>query len=246
MSKPTYYSAQESAYKIIREKGEAGWQKKSFAEFRDDETDKIIQKFVNLHFSDTSGLSALDVGTGSGPTAHTLHDLGFKVTGIDVCPSAIELANEIAEREKKQIVFEVSDVLSLNQKFDLVYDSHCAHCVVFDNDREKFFSSIHQALKSNGVFILDSMAHKDSDISWKKFDTLRLDEQFILWHKTNGETHTGVIKIDDTYWCPQRRIYPVEKLKAELHHHGFNILAFEIDDQEEDGPYMVRALCSLK
>lgn len=241
--KPAYYSAQESAYKIIREKGEAGWQKKTFAEFRDPVTDKIIQNYVAQHFKTTTGLNALDLGTGSGPTAHTLFDLGFKVTGIDVCPSAIELAREIASKENKAIDFEVSDVLSLNQNFDLIYDSHCAHCVVLEDDRQKFFSSILNALNPQGIFILDSMANKDSDVSWRKMDTLRLDENFILWHKTKGETHTGVVKLGETYWCPQRRIYPVEKLKEELLHHGFKILSFDIEEND-DGPYMVRAMCS--
>lgn len=244
--KPTYYSAQEPAYKTIRQKGEAGWQKKTFAEFRDPETDKLIHHYVSQHFKSTTGLMALDLGTGSGPTAHAMFDLGFKVTGIDVCPSAIELAREIALKENKDIRFEVADVLSLNQKFDLIYDSHCAHCVVLEDDRQKFFSSIHNALNSQGIFILDSMAHNDSDVSWKKIDTLRLDENYILWHKTKGETHTGVEKIDDIYWCPQRRIYPVEKLKEELLHHGFKILAFDVAVQNIDEPYMLRAMCSKK
>lgn len=241
--KPSYYSAQESAYKIIRENGEAGWQKKTFAEFRDPETDKIIQDYVSQYFKSTAGLKALDLGTGSGPTAHTMFDLGFKVTGIDVCPSAIELAREISLKENKKIKFEVGDVLSLNESFDLIYDSHCAHCVVLEEDRQKFFRSIYNALNPQGIFILDSMAHKDSDVSWRKIDTLRLDENFILWHKTKGETHTGVEKIDDTYWCPQRRIYPVEKLREELLQHGFKILSFDVEENN-DGPYMVHAMCS--
>lgn len=244
--KPSYYSAQETAYKIIRENGEAGWQKKTFAEFHDQETNKIIQDYVSQYFKSTAGLKALDLGTGSGPTAHTMFDLGFKVTGIDVCPSAIELAREIALKENKDIKFEVADVLSLNDSFDLIYDSHCAHCVVLEEDRQKFFSSIYNALNPDGFFILDSMANKDSDVSWRKIDTLRLDENFILWHKTKGETHTGVEKIGDAYWCPQRRIYPVEKLREELLQHGFNILAFDVEENEVDGPYMVRAMCSKK
>ena len=59
--KPSYYS------KVIREKGEAGRQKKN-AEFRDLETDKIIQNDVSQY---------LKSHTGSGPTAHTMFDLVF-------------------------------------------------------------------------------------------------------------------------------------------------------------------------
>lgn len=243
MNQKLYYAAQEPAYKIIREKGEAGWLRKTIADFRDLETDKIINDYVNSHFQSTTNLTALDLGTGTGSTAHTLHDLGFKVTGIDVCPSAIESAKEITAREKKDIHFEVADVLELNSKFDLIYDSHCSHCVVLLEDRKKFFNSIHASLKENGIFILDSMALREEE-SWTPNQGLRFDKNYILWHKTKGETHTGVVKIDEIFWCPQRRVYPAEKLLIELRQHGFRIVTYSLDEQEKGEPCMLRALCS--
>ena len=242
MNQKSYYTAQESAYKKIRENGEAGWLRKTMDDFRDPETDKIISDYVKSHFSSTKGLTALDLGTGTGSTAHSLHDLGFSVTGVDVCPSAIESAKEIAIKENKHIIFEVADVLELNSKFDLIYDSHCAHCVVLSEDRSTFFNSIHASLQNNGIFILDSMAL--SEDSWDPNDGLRFDENFILWHKTKGETHTGVVKVDDTFWCPQRRIYPAQKLMDELNQHGFKILSYSLDEQEKGEPWMLRALCT--
>lgn len=243
MNQKSYYTAQESAYKKIRENGEAGWMRKTIDDFRDFETDKIIKDYVVSYFTSTIDLTALDLGTGTGSTAHTLYDLGFKVTGIDVCPSAIDSAKEIATREKKDIRFDVADVLELNSKFDLIYDSHCAHCVVLLEDRAKFFSSIHASLKENGIFILDSMALKQEEL-YTPDQGLRFDENFILWHKTKGETHTGVVKIDEIFWCPQRRIYPAEKLLSELKQHGFRIITYSLDEQEKGEPCMLRALCT--
>lgn len=243
MKQKSYYTAQESAYKKIRENGEAGWLRKTMDEFRDSETDKLINNYVRSHFSSSIGLTALDLGTGTGSTAHTLYDLGFKVTGIDVCPSAIESAKEIAIKENKEIRFEVADVLELNSKFDLIYDSHCAHCVVLLDDRATFFNSIYTSLKNNGIFILDSMTLGEKK-SWDPNDGLRFDENFILWHKTNGETHSGVVKIDDNFWCPQRRIYPAKKLLSELCQHGFKIISYSLDEQEKCEPGMLRVLCT--
>ncbi len=240
--KPSYYAAQESAYKLIRERGEAGWLRKSFDEFRDPTTDKMIIDYVKAVFQNTNRLDALDVGTGSGPTAHTLYDLGFNVTGIDVCPSAILMAQEIAQKMNKKINFEVADVLNLKQKYDLIYDSHCSHCVVTDIDRKKFFSAIHECLKPEGFFILDSMAFNNSDDSWVKFDSLRFDENYILWHKTKGETHTDVVKEGNTFWCPQRRIYPVDKLLAEVTAAGLNIISHTTLEQNPSEPLLLRAL----
>lgn len=241
--KPSYYTAQESAYKRIRERGEAGWQKKTFEEFRDPITDKIITDYVKAVFKSTHGLAALDLGTGSGPTAHTLYDLGFNVTGIDVCPSAILMAQEIALKMDKKINFEVADVLNLKDKYDLIYDSHCAHCVVTETDREIFFNSIYASLKPEGFFILDTMAFNNSNDAWIEFDTLRFDENFILWHKTKGETHTDVVKVGDTFWCPQRRIYPVDKLLAEVKAAGFHIITSDTLEYGPREPLLLRALC---
>ncbi len=102
---------------------------------------------------------------------------------------------------------------------------------MLEDGRQKFFSTVLNAL--------------NPDVSWKKIDTLRIDENYILWHKTKGVTHTGVEKTGDTYWSPQRRIYPLEKLKDDLIQHSFKILAFDLE-KNNDGPYMVRAMCSKK
>lgn len=239
MKKPAYYAAQDSAYKLIRERGEAGWQVKSFDDFINPQTRKLITDLVTAHFKSTDGLSALDVGTGTGTTAHILHDLGFSVTGIDVSEHAITHAKEIAEKYSKPITFLVSDVLGLNQKFDLIYDSHCVHCIVFEEDREKFFSAVTNSLSSKGAFILDTMVFSN-DESWREIPTLRFDENYILWHKTKNESHSGVVKVLDEWWCPQRRIYPTEKILKEIDCAGLEIIL----KREEEG--MLRCLCKKK
>lgn len=239
MKKPAYYAAQELAYRQIRERGEAGWQVKSFDDFISPESKKLITNFVSSYFGSTSGLSALDVGTGTGTTAHILHDLGFSVTGIDVSESAIEHAKEIAGKFQKPIRFLGSDVLDLTEKFDLIYDSHCLHCIVFDEDRRKFFHKVAESLKIDGAFLLDTMTFSN-DETWKEIPTLKFDENYILWHKTKPDSHTGVVQVGDTWWCPQRRIYPAEKILDELQSAGLEV----IQKIEETG--MLRCLCKKK
>lgn len=239
MKKPSYYAAQEPAYKLIKERGEAGWQVKSFDDFINPQTQKLISDLVCSYFKKSHGLSALDVGTGTGTTAHILHDLGFNVTGIDVCESAIEHAKEIAEKYGKPIKFLVSDVLELNEKFDLIYDSHCVHCIVFDDDRRKFFNSVANSLTDNGAFILDTMIFSN-DQSWREIPTLKFDEDYILWHKTKSESHTGVVQEGDTWWCPQRRIYPSQTVLRELDSAGLEV----IEKREEVGS--LKCLCKKK
>jgi SAM-dependent methyltransferase len=55
-----------------------------------------------------NGRSALVVGCGLGDDAKYLHDLGFKVTGFDISPTAIEWAKKL--HKDTDIRFEVADL----------------------------------------------------------------------------------------------------------------------------------------
>ncbi len=157
-----YYFQHESAYQSIRGRGEVGWQKKNLEEFRDSHSESIIRPLILKHFSTRTGKSALDLGCGSGPTAHMLADLGFDVTGIDISPTAIEMANELSAKLQKSIEFRCADILQLEsegKKFDLIYDSHCFHCIVLNEDRTAAFKAARNCLKPGGLFILDTMAY---------------------------------------------------------------------------------------
>ncbi len=245
MNQKKYYSAQESAYKKIKENGEVGWQKKTMNEFRCEDTERIIRSFIKSWSINTVGKRALDVGTGTGQSAHILFDLGFSVTGIDVCPTAIEHAKEIAQLENKKIDFKVMDAIDVNQKFDLIYDSHCLHCVVFTEDRNSFYQKIKNSLNHNGYFIVDTMVLENSN-SKLNVDNLYFDEEFILWHKVKNLDFSGTKEINGEYYCPQRRIYPMQTVMEELQQQGFEILESVLESQHDGDASMLRTLCALK
>ena len=89
----------------------------------------------------------LDIGCGTGSLCIELSKKGFDVTGIDISPTAIRLANARLDGLCK---FEVVDIFkkSLNKKFHLIVDVGCFHHT-FDN---RFVEIVAQYLHPEGIW----------------------------------------------------------------------------------------------
>ncbi|WP_413577986.1 class I SAM-dependent methyltransferase [Bdellovibrio sp. HCB290] len=241
----SYYDAHERAYKEIKSKGYIGW---GNAKTLNDVVDPItlnylkssIQQWTGKGFA---GKSALDLGCGAGATAFTMAQLGLNVTGIDISATAIEMAKDLANQQNLKIDFMVGDVLrleNLNRKFDIIYDSHCLHCIVFDEDRQAVFNGIKNSLSKDGIFILDTAVVDGIWDPASTIDTLRFDENYILWHKTKPSDTRGVIEIEGQHWCAQRRFYPASKVMEEVERAGFKILSQVTEAPSKGGSSMLR------
>ncbi len=244
----SYYDAHESGYKEIKSKGYVGWGNvKTLEELGDPKTLEYLRSSVNQWVDSPAGKNALDLGCGTGTTAFTLAKLGFAVTGIDVSETAIGMANELAVKQNLKINFEIGDILELqkrNEKFDLIYDSHCLHCIVFEEDRSKVLAGVKASLAESGVFILDTAVVTNNSNPTGGIETLRFDNDYILWHKTKPSTARGVVEVDGQHWCAQRRFYPSAKVKEEVVQAGFTIKSVYFDAQDESGHGMLRLILS--
>ncbi len=240
----SYYHSHESAYQQIKSKGYIGWgNAKNLSELGDAKTNEYLNQKIHKHFSITTNKSALDLGCGTGTTAFPMAKVGFKTTGIDISETALEMGRELAKQQNLQVNFISGDVLnlsSLNEKFDLIYDSHLLHCIVFDEDRMKVLKGTKSILKPYGVFILDTMVMPPAQYDPAGgIDSLRFDQDYILWHKTRPTTDRGVVELDGQHWCAQRRIYPAETIMSEVARAGFTVLEKQIDEQKDE-PSMLR------
>lgn len=75
---------------------------------------------------------ALELGCGTGTNCVWLAQQGFKVTGVDVAPLAVELAEKRARAAGVQVHFEVGDVLQLPEigaLFSFFFDRGCYHAI---------------------------------------------------------------------------------------------------------------------
>ena len=185
----------------------------------------------------------MDLGCGTGTTAFKMAEMGLSVTGIDISPTAIEMARDLATQQNLNINFKVGDILqleNLNQKFDVIYDSHCLHCIVFEEDRRKVLSGVKDSLRDSGVFILDTAIATENTVF--SDDGLRFDDDYILWHKTKPSTTRGVVEVDGQHWCAQRRFYPSDKVKKEIAQAGFKVLSTRFDSQDQSAHGMLRLI----
>ena len=82
---------------------------------------------------------ALEIGCGTGTNSVWLAQQGFEVTGVDVAPLAIELAEKRAHAAAVRAQFVVADVLQLPElsgPFAFFFDRGCYHAVRRDAPRQ--------------------------------------------------------------------------------------------------------------
>ncbi len=89
----------------------------------------------------------LDAGCGLGDNAIYLARRGYRVTGFDSSPTAIERARTRASDAGVEVRFEVADAtesIGFDGRFDTVVDSALYHCLN-DDDRQAYAAAMHRA-----------------------------------------------------------------------------------------------------
>jgi hypothetical protein len=90
------------------------------------------------------------------------------------------------------------------------------------------------------------MTYNDEMDLTKDFSTLRFDENYILWNKTQDLTVRGSEMFEGEPWFVQKRVPPSSYIENELKEAGFKIFASQIDKQAEPGhPDMFRLVTKL-
>ncbi len=97
----------------------------------------------------------VEIGCGAGFSAVWLATRGFEVTGLDVAPSAVVLARQLAERRAVACAFEVADltepIVHHDGQFDLAVDWEVLHHIA-PRFRARYVANVHRMLKPNGRY----------------------------------------------------------------------------------------------
>lgn len=122
---------------------------------------------------------AVDLGCGAGNYAIYLASRGFDVTGIDISPAAIKLAQENAEKKKIKARFQVADLSGdlscFNIGFDFAFEWNVLHHI-FPEQREVYAKKIAGLLKKGGIYLSVCFHEQDPQFGGKgKYRTTSLD-----------------------------------------------------------------------
>jgi SAM-dependent methyltransferase len=98
----------------------------------------------------------IDFGCGAGNYAVWLARQGFEVTGIDISPSAIDLARKNAAKQGVGCTFVVADVLGdlrdVDGPFDFGFDWELLHHI-FPDDRPRYMANVARLLRPGGKYL---------------------------------------------------------------------------------------------
>lgn len=140
----------------------------------------------------------LDAGCGIGGSSRLLaQTFGCKVTGVDLTPSFIDVAEQLAKstRTSDLVSFVCADILNtsfLNNSFDVIW---CQHTLMNINEKSAAFAEFRRVLKVGGIVVLHEIIKGNGEdiylpvpwaatpdisllISMKQMDKLIVDNGF--------------------------------------------------------------------
>jgi SAM-dependent methyltransferase len=171
---PPDYSHHDDLYRRFRERGANGW--------NDEQADSYQEMFQFIspdlpQASSEKPVQTLEIGCGAGNFSLLLAHHGYKVTGVDISPTAIEWACDRSNASHMEMDFRVDNVLNLSTchdaTFDLVVDGHCLHCIIGE-DRAICLASVYRVLKPGGSFVVLTMCGEVTNQKMlKSFDHVR-------------------------------------------------------------------------
>lgn len=100
---------------------------------------------------------AIDLGCGAGNYAIYLAGKGFDVTGVDISPAAVEIAQRQAREKEVGCSFLVADLLgdlakAVAATFDFAYDWEVLHHI-FPDQRTRYVKNVYSILNRSGKYL---------------------------------------------------------------------------------------------
>jgi 2-polyprenyl-3-methyl-5-hydroxy-6-metoxy-1,4-benzoquinol methylase len=144
-------------YKELFEEMGIEYEDYPFTQNTENEVNWMVEEYLS-----NPEMKILDVGCGTGRHAINLATKGYKnITGIDLSPTMIRAAQEVAKEKNVSIDFRVGDAREL--PFENEFDAALCLCEgafgLLENDAEnyKVLRAVHKALKKHGIFILTTL-----------------------------------------------------------------------------------------
>ncbi|MFA6472279.1 MAG: class I SAM-dependent methyltransferase [Candidatus Latescibacterota bacterium] len=112
----------------------------------------------------------IDFGCGTGNYSIYLAVKGFDVTGVDISPTAIEIAGTNANKSRVHCTFIAADVLGNLEEvyglFDFAYDYELLHHI-YPEDRERYVKNVFRKLNPKGRYLSLCFSEKSPQFGGK-------------------------------------------------------------------------------
>lgn len=221
-----YYELHEEFWQGLVKKGHISWDKESEEDLLLRERNSTLSKYLN----GVEVGNALDLGCGSGSQSFYLSSVGFNCTGIDISQTAIDEGKKLSDKLDMSIEFICGDAcdFKFDKQFDLITDSCLLHCLVWEDDRSKFFDRIRSHLAKNGKAFIYTMITDEGVNPFDESDYFHFDKNGVLWSTGPDSFEVEWTTIDNKRYFPHRRVYSLEKQKQEIISNGFKVLSDEV------------------
>src|ERR1043165_9725574 len=114
------YRADDRVFQELRAAGKSSWdeQADAYASFDRFVMRPFLEDSLSAIAQEFQGLSALEIGCGSGPICCFLAARGWAVRGIDVSPTALEMAQQNAAERGLRVQFDAADICRMPEQSD--------------------------------------------------------------------------------------------------------------------------------
>lgn len=201
-----------------------------------------VKKLADLK----SGNSVLDAGCGPGRISVELALLGFNVTGVDIIQSELDAAAESANDEGVKLTLLKDDLrkFSSEKKYDCAINLYTSlgYCKDAQDDL-KILKNIYNSLKSEGIFILETVSRETAIINFTKAEEffrsgIKVITDFSVVGAWEGLYSSWMLVFPDGNKIEHKfvqRLYSAPELKKELLKIGYR--SVEIFGGYEKQPY---------
>lgn len=201
----------------------------------------------------------LDLACGTGSTTLPLAKRGAKVTGLDLAPAMLKIAEEKAAEEGLSVDFIEKNMLELDydHEFDMIVSFQDGiNYLTGDGDFEKLAAGVERGLKDNGVFLFDLNRvdhYSDSDTT-----VVDLEDMYLVYENNYNAASriwhirlTGFLKEGDLYRkfeeVHEEKNHDFNEVNAALERHGMSVAAvWKMFYEEDAGDEVNRVLVVAK
>lgn len=190
------------------------------------EVDFLIEK-TQLNYP----LKILDLACGHGRHANQLAKLGHQVTGVDLTPSFLDIAQKEAQEIGVKVDYQKGDMrqIAFSEAFDRVYLLFTAFGYFTEEENEQVLRNIYAALTPGGIFCFDTH-NRDSFLTYllpyfviKKEANMMIDLN--TFDTMTGRIHTKrtILKEKNTKTCEYSvQFYNPTEIQKLLNKIGFS------------------------